>query len=211
MTEQEEKIWKENFIREGNRLIAEFMGYTYYHKGIYDEWTEYGGNEYKEIFSKVPIEVEGDEGDCFKQIPNPDYGKDLSESPRWSPSYEKLSWYTLNSSSFIYDLKYHEDWNWMMEVINRIHDLEWDDPNPEVQNNFHIMILKRHVRFIYDYDNWCIRPEDIVKDTTGEKFKKFEDSSKDYRYVIFDNSPLYATYCGVVDFIKWYNEKGKVK
>lgn len=110
MTEEETK--------SGDRLIAKFMGYIYYHKGIYDEWTEYGGNEYKEIFSKVPIEVDEHDGDYFKEMPNPDFGN--NENPKWSPHIETLSWYSLNFGNFIYDLKYHTDLNQLMEVVEHI-------------------------------------------------------------------------------------------
>lgn len=100
------------------------------------------------------------------------------------------------------ELKYFTSWEWLMLVINKIHDLE--EEYPVVKNNFHIWILKRHVRFIYYYDDYCIRAEEIKND---EVFKKFQDSFKDYRYCIFDESPIFATWQGIVDFIKWFQNK----
>ena len=103
-------------IKEGNALIAKAIGYTHYHKGVLMK-DEYKGYEFKEIFSKIPIEVDEypeDEQCYFKDFPNPDFGKERGE--RWNPGYEFLDWGILHSSEYIYDLKYHLDWNELMHA-----------------------------------------------------------------------------------------------
>lgn len=100
-----------------------------------------------------------------------------------------------------YEFQFHKSWDWLMPIVDQIHNLE--EEYPVVKNNFHIWIMKRFVRIIYDYDGYCIDPDKL----NDETFKRFDAASKDYRYIIFDNKPIYATFCGIVDFLKWFKEQ----
>lgn len=103
-------------IKEGNALIANAIGYTHYHKGVLIE-EEYGGYEFKEVFSKIPIEVNEypeDEQCYFKELPNPDYGNEKSE--RFNHNFEKLDWDIIHREEFVTDPKYHLDWNEFMHA-----------------------------------------------------------------------------------------------
>lgn len=82
-------------IKDGNKLIAEFLGYKYYHPGIDIEWD--CGYERKEVFSKVPIET--------NEYPDSDqyYFKD-----------------NFNWENYITDLEYHKNWNSLMPVVFKI-------------------------------------------------------------------------------------------
>ena len=112
-------------IKEGNRKLAELMGYIYYYKGVDIDDSDIGGlYERFEIFSKVPISVDEypeDDQYYFSKLPNPDYKN--KNNPRWNSSYEFLDWGILNSQSFKYGLKYHFDWNELREVIEHIDSL----------------------------------------------------------------------------------------
>lgn len=118
----------DKYIKEGNRMIAEFMGYTYYHPGVDIDTSDCGGiYERFEIFSKIPIEVdEYPESDqyYFKEIPNPDYKNE--NSTRWNSDFEFLGWDTINYSEYIMDLKYHCDWNELMPVCKKIDETYFD-------------------------------------------------------------------------------------
>lgn len=102
----------------------------------------------------------------------------------------------------ISNLQFHKSWNWMFPVINKIHDLE--EEYPVVKNNFHILIAKRFTRFVYDWDTYCDHDK---ASETKEGFKKFQESSKDYRHTIFENNSLYSTWHAIVDFINWWNKQ----
>lgn len=112
-------------IKEGNRKLAEFMGYTFYHKGVDIDTSDIGGiYERFEVFSKVPIMVdEYPEEDqyYFSDFPNPDFKN--ANNPKWNSDYEFLSWSTLNYHDFKYGLRYHSDWNELREVIEHIDSL----------------------------------------------------------------------------------------
>lgn len=103
-------------IKEGNALIANAIGYTYYHPGVLVENEEYGGYRLQEIFSRIPIEVfdDGSGQIYFKELPNPDYGNEDSE--RFNHNFEKLDWDIIHRWEFISDPKYHLDWNEFMHA-----------------------------------------------------------------------------------------------
>lgn len=110
-------------IKENNRKIADFMGYTYYHSGIdIDDGTVGGIYDRFEIFSKTPIlaeEYTEDDQYYFASVPNPDYLK--SGKTVWQKDLKSLSWTSLNE--YIYDVKYHEEWNWLMPVSKKIKEI----------------------------------------------------------------------------------------
>jgi hypothetical protein len=103
-------------IEEGNKLIAEFMGYKYFEANVHDT----NGGRMDNVYSKVPIEIEEyDECKFFKELPNPDYKKDKPE--KWNPDFGLLSWQTLNHDQFLYGvLQYHTSWDWLMPVVEKI-------------------------------------------------------------------------------------------
>lgn len=132
----------EQQVKEGNRLIAEFMGYIYYHKGVDIDFSECGGiYDRCEIFSKVPILVneypENDEY-TFKEVPNPDFGKEKPD--RWNPSIEFLDWGNLNE--YKTELKYHNDWNKLMPVYIKIVELIENDDNEDSISIFNVLADK---------------------------------------------------------------------
>jgi len=108
-------------IKENNRKIADFMGYEHYHSGIdIDDGTVGGIYNRFEIFSKTPIlaeEYPEDDQYYFASVPNPDYGE---KGKTWRHDLKTLSWASLNE--FIYDVKYHEKWGWLMPVAKKIND-----------------------------------------------------------------------------------------
>lgn len=165
-------------VKIGNRLIAEFMGYTYYHKGV-DIQDEYKLTERKEIFSKVPIEVKeypDDDQYYFKDLPNPDYQNEKSK--RWRSDWETLGWDTLNRENYITDLKYYYSWDWLMPVVERIESL-------------------RGIRIKID-GNLC----DIYKTTRNPKIKK-KGGFKDVLLISEKhNDKLELVWTAVVKFIK---------
>jgi hypothetical protein len=188
----------EKEIFEGNKLIAEFMGYIYYEPNVTIEY-EYS-EEIWDVYSKTPILVEGDEhGKYFCKVPNPDYGN--KDSKRWSDTIEKLCWSCINEHRI--DLQYHASWDWLMKVIDKIEDI--GENEVDSNKNYHFNIGKRHVRVIYDYGSWSIEHSELAKDP--EKFKKFDKASECYRYHLNYGNKLETTWFAVVDFIKWYNER----
>ncbi len=204
-----EKITSE--IAKGNRLIAETLGYTYYHAGIdINTETSCGFHERKEIFSKVPIlskDFPISDQYYFSDVPNPDY-KSTKPVNKWRTDIEKLCWSTLNSDEYITDLDFHWNWNSLMDAVNAIESLG-DDWNPDTEN-YHIIISKRYTRVIYDWNCYSTyEPEFDNGDDEQRKinFKKFQDSSKDYRHVIFDGEKKLSTWQAVVDLIEWRNAK----
>ena len=114
-------------IKEGNKLIAAFLGYKYYHKGVDIDESECGGiYTRKEIFSKVPIlvdEYKKENQYYFSNLPNPDYKK--KNPKKWSSDLEFLSWSTLNSENYITDLKYNLSWDELIPACKK-----WDKLNP---------------------------------------------------------------------------------
>lgn len=91
-------------IKEGNALIAEFLGYKYYKKVLVD-FSDCGGiYDWTDVYSKVPIEVD-------------DYPED-------EQCYIKDDWYEDNYKNYIYNPAYHEDWNQLMKVVEVIENLD---------------------------------------------------------------------------------------
>lgn len=112
----------------GNRLIVEFMGYTFYHKGVDVDWSDVGGMyERKEIFSKVPILVDeypSEDQYYFSEIANPDFRN--HNNPKWRNDREKLCWGTINGGNYLTDLDYHSNWNSLMPVCKKIIEMYFD-------------------------------------------------------------------------------------
>jgi hypothetical protein len=77
------------------------------------------------------------------------------------------------------DLKYHKDWNWLMEVVEKIENLQ-DENNCAIYN---VQIEQSFTEII---DNHTY--ETII-------------------YNIDADSKIEAVYDSCIEFIKWYNEK----
>ena len=80
-------------------------------------------------------------------------------------------------------LKYHEDWNWLMVVVEKIESLE---------------IFDRMGRFNINTKNFDENYTSFITDK-DEDFIQCEGDTK-----------IEAVYNAVVEFIKWYNNKNKV-
>ena len=89
----------------------------------------------------------------------------------------------LYNGYFIDELKYHEDWNWLMEVVEKIESLE---------------IFDRMGRFNINTKNFDENYTSFITDK-DEDFIQCEGDTK-----------IEAVYNAVVEFIKWYNNQNKV-
>ena len=156
----------EQEIIEGNKLIAEFMGYKL-----------------------ITPEMRRNPEDWYIN------GK---PSCYWENHLLRGSKKVLCSEN---SLRYHSSWDWLMPVIDKIHDI---DEGLVTDRNYHIEILKRYVRVIYNWNNYIIP----TIDTTNQA--AYSESFEDYRYIFFD-SKIEAVWFAVVKFIKWYNSCQKEK
>ena len=162
---------------EGNKLIAEFMGYKYFESNVCND----AGMD--DVYSKLPIEVFTDEDNCkwFADLPNPDY-QICKKNNKWNPALKNLSWATLNFSQYMQgQLKYNSSWDWLMPVVEKI----------EKETDAVFQIYKRAVVCIYDYNKWQL-DESLI------------DLRKQYN--IRENTKIEAVWLAVVEFIKWYNQ-----
>jgi len=109
---------KKHIESEENKLIAYYMGYIYYHKGIDMDFSDCGGiYDRYEVFSKVPIlsnDYEDYDQYHFKEILNPNSNKE-NEFSR-----EKICWSSINYENYIYNLQYDKSWDWLMPVCQQI-------------------------------------------------------------------------------------------
>ena len=89
-------------------------------------------------------------------------------------------------SSYIKNLKYHSDWNWLMEVVEKIETISEFDKLPE----FFIMYDNRE-----EFKGWYWLIE------IPKKFNK-----ECYKHNNREKTKIEAYYNSCVEFIKWYNE-----
>ena len=89
----------------------------------------------------------------------------------------------LYNGYFIDELKYHEDWNWLMVVVEKIESLE---------------IFDRMGRFNINTKNFDENYTSFITDK-DEDFIQCEGETK-----------IEAVYNAVVEFIKWYNNQNRV-
>ena len=98
---------KEELIEKGNKIIAEFDGYIFYHPGIDFTNIENGDVMFrKEIFSKIPIDSNDD-----------------SEKDEY---YFDNMWGWKNEDEYIYDLKYHLSYDLLIPICKKIYKLGYD-------------------------------------------------------------------------------------
>jgi hypothetical protein len=179
-----------------NKLIAEFMGYIYFKEkvNVENEWSW----DILDVYSKIPIETyyipEYDET-YFAMLPNPDYGK---ENPiTWNPDIKHLSWESLNHGEYLTNLKYHESWDWLMPVVEKIESLDlkeygyqWEGIDGETEYNNGSICVEIEQDRCWIYMNLQLDP-----------FHTFNEKSRGIRFP----SKLEATYAAVVEFIEYYN------
>lgn len=80
------------------------------------------------------------------------------------------------------ELKYHKDWNWLMEVVEKIESLD-----------FYSFEIKKYSVCVYKYND------------DGENVRSITSKYATYR----GTEKIRATYDACVEFIKWYNEQEK--
>ena len=75
-------------------------------------------------------------------------------------------------------LLYHESWEWLMVVVDKIESIIFDE-----NNSYNVTIGST---------NYC-----VIQDSNGEMYDESEDRG---------DSKLETTYIALVEFIKWYNK-----
>lgn len=128
------KVEKEKYSIE-ERLLVEFMGYTYYAPFVLIDFSDCGGlYDAFEVFSKVPIEV-ADYGDqvYFKELPNPDFGY---PGRTWNSSIKELSWGSLNSGQYLLEIEYKKSLDALYTVWEKFRDLELTAEYKMLHNNY---------------------------------------------------------------------------
>ena len=80
-----------------------------------------------------------------------------------------------------FELEFHNDWNWLMKVVDKIESFVFDD-----NNSFNVTI---------GATNYC-----VIQDSNGEIYENIEDS---------EETKLLTVYKAIIKFIKWYNKQNK--
>lgn len=78
-------------------------------------------------------------------------------------------------------LRYNDDWNWLMEVVEKIESIIFDE-----DNSYNVTIGST---------NYC-----VIQDSNGEVYDSTHDGGQ---------TKLETVYNAVIAFIKWYNENVK--
>ena len=86
-------------------------------------------------------------------------------------------------SSYVKDLKYHLDWNWLMEVVEKITS---------------ILMLDDNFKYNYLYIGYDFEDKEHYVNLYVSEDIQLNGSSK--------NSKIQAVYNACLEFIKWYNE-----
>ena len=86
----------------------------------------------------------------------------------------------LYNGYFIDELKYHEDWNWLMEVVEKIESIEY--------GIYQVDILQEGCKIL--------KKCSLLIDKTVSKLEP-------------DTTKIKSVYLACVEFIKWYNEQNK--
>jgi hypothetical protein len=139
-------------VIEGNILIARFMGYEYFERGVMIE-NDNGRYEECDVFAKVPILLEETPGGGwkeFKEVPNPDFGN--QDNPTWNNERQFLSWATLNK--YISDPQYHTSWDWLMPVVEKIENESWGKfiISSELEETENATVFTRHHDAVIEFE-----------------------------------------------------------
>lgn len=78
----------------------------------------------------------------------------------------------------ISSLNYNSDWNWLMQVVDKIESIIVDE-----DNSFNVTI---------GATNYC-----VIQNSNGELYESIED---------YGDSKLMTTYIACTAFVKWYNQ-----
>ena len=119
---------------ENKKLIAEFMGFEQY-DGIRSESGKYFDYWAKENFS------------CIEE-------QEIEIESQWG--------FGLKEQDFLFaeQLKFHNDWNWLMQVVEKIHSLEDCNYKIEISHYTHIdtlpQIIYRKGTMIENTYNACV-------------------------------------------------------
>lgn len=106
---------------------------------------------------------------------------------QWSSRYQdNLELYSYKYS----DLKYHFSWEWLMPVVEKIDNME----NSYIETNTNI-----GKTWIDDGNDFSIYFSD---DRIQSSFRTISGNAK---------KKIDAVWCGVVEFIKWYNKQKEIK
>ena len=98
----------------------------------------------------------------------------------------------------ISSLKYHEDWNWLMEVVEKIESLNLGNTTIKTVFSEEDLYINSNVSFLIMY-------KECYVNFFGE-MKVYEN----WISVTECNSKIEAVYTACVEFIKWYNNQNKV-
>ena len=141
---------------ENNKLIAEFMEFKQC-KGIRSESGKYFDYWAKENFS------------CIEE-------QEIQIESEWG--------YGLVEQDLLFaeQLKFHKDWNWLMEVVEKIESLD---------SGTYTLVFQQKSCLIWNNDK-------------GEELGFFNSSFK-------AETKIEAVYNACVEFIKWYNENSADK
>ncbi len=127
-------------------------------------------------------------------------GSDHSE---WA-DIESAPWYAGATEGLYYalsldNLRYHESWDWLMSVIDKIEHIEWENTDEfcSFSQCFEVRVSWDEVRVVIDND-------------AGPRGTKIidKDWAKAGRFITgYDNgSKLENAYKTVVGFVKWYKK-----
>ena len=90
--------------------------------------------------------------------------------------------------------KYHNDWNWLMPVLDKI---EKNGATIRVNSNFNHFHKSNFHQVTIEIDNGELSKDGKAFYPDGYKYKKHSNTSVNKMEVF---------YSSVIDFIKWYNE-----
>ena len=94
-------------------------------------------------------------------------------------------------SSYVKNLKYHSDWNWLMEVVEKIENL----PSRTLQGTYYLGNEVKIYKAINTNTHYC--EINLVKES-GYRIVSIQFNKE---------SKIQAVYNACLEFIKWYNEQ----
>ena len=100
------------------------------------------------------------------------YPLDEKENLHWIDAGESYGYKTN-------DLKYHTDWNWLMEAVEKIEDIQDGEEGDSFRSHLYDITIRQHV---------------VTVENTDIEVAEY-------------GSKLLNTYYAVVEFIKFYNEE----
>lgn len=149
-------------IKDSNKLIAEFMGYPHYKKVLID-FSDCGGiYDWTDVYSKVPIKVN-------------DYPED-------EQCYLEDSFLKENYVNLMYNPKYHDSYDWLMPVVEKIETIAHPDSKFPIE-----FTVDGKYAASFNECGFGDYPTSFIRE--------------------YGNTRLEAVYKSIIQFIKWYNGK----